>query len=259
LPPLLGGNRLQPRRTADVLAATPDDVPLLIAADTGRGRTMAFAADSTWLWHMYGHQDLHQRFWQQVILWLARKEMDGDQPVWVLVEPRNYAPQSEVTVGFGARDEQGQPVLDADFTVTVATPQGESVSLPPRRSENRHSAAFGETQTPGDYWITVTAERNGQSLGPPATTRFIVDPRDPELDNPAADPDLMAEIAALTGANPIPAENVPSFFQDLLHAGLTTELTQHTQVNLWDDWPLLLVFVALMTTEWFVRKRRGMV
>ncbi len=72
LPPLLGATRLSPRETADVLAESSDEIPLLIIADTGRSRTMALAADSTWLWHMHGFEDVHQRFWQQVILWLAQ-------------------------------------------------------------------------------------------------------------------------------------------------------------------------------------------
>jgi len=259
LPPLLGANRLSPKLTADVLAVTPDDIPLLIAADTGRARTMAFAADSTWLWHMHGYTDIHQRFWQQLILWLARKELEGDQPVWVQVEPRNYAPQAEVTATFGARDENGQPVADARFTVTVTGPSGEPQQLTPQRSASQNFALFDGTESPGDYWVTVTASKDGQGIGLPATTRFIVDPRDPELDNPAADPDLMAEIAALTGTSAVAPENVPSFLQNLLNAGLTTELTQYTQINLWDGWPLLLLFVFLLTTEWFVRKRRGLV
>jgi uncharacterized membrane protein len=259
LPPLLGANRLAPKIAADVLAATPDDIPLLMAADTGRGRTMAFAADSTWMWHMRGHEHVHQRFWQQMILWLARKELEGDQPVWVLVDPRNYAPQSEVTATFGARDDQGQPIDDATFGVKVIDPDGEEQTLTPQRSSTQNFALFDGTQTPGDYWVTVTAERGGTSVGLPATTRFIVDPRDLELDNPAADPDLMGEIAALTGTSAIAPEDVPSFLENLLNAGLTTELTQHTQINLWDNWPLLLVFVLLLASEWFLRKRRGLV
>jgi hypothetical protein len=230
-----------------------------MAADTGRGRTMAFAVDSTWLWHMRGHEEVHQRFWQQMILWLARKELEGDQPVWVLVDPRNYAPQSEVSATFGARDENGQSLSDATFTVKITGPDGEERTLTPQRSGDQNFALFNNTELPGDYWVTVTAQRQGAAVGLPATTRFIVDPRDLELDNPAADPDLMAEIAALTGTSAIAPENVPSFLQNLLSAGLTTELTQHTQVNLWDNWPLLLLFVLLLMSEWFLRKRRGLV
>ncbi|MGE4004254.1 MAG: glutamine amidotransferase, partial [Planctomycetaceae bacterium] len=85
LPELDGANRLTPKLGATVLAETPDHIPLLVATDTGTARVMASAVDSTWLWHMHGFREEHQRFWQQMILWLARKEQEGDQPVWVQV------------------------------------------------------------------------------------------------------------------------------------------------------------------------------
>ena len=107
--------------------------------------------------------------------------------------------------------------------------------------------------------MTATASQSGTALGLPAMTRFIVDARDLELDNPAADPDLMAEIATITGAVPLPAEQFGPFLTELLEQGISTEITRQTQINLWDNWPLLLMFVLLLTTEWFVRKRRGLV
>jgi len=30
-------------------------------------------------------------------------------------------------------------------------------------------------------------------------------------------------------------------------------------VTLWDSWPTLLTFVGLLSTEWFLRKRWGLV
>jgi uncharacterized membrane protein len=259
LPPLLEANRIVPKQTADVLAETPDGIPLLVVAESGPARTMAFAADSTWTWHMHGFADLHQRFWQQAIFWLAHKELEGDLPVWVSIEPRNFAPQGKVTIQFGSRDENRVPVPDAEFTLTVQKPDGSTQSVTPQTGSGQPFAMFEQTDLPGDYWVTVAATRQGVSLGPPATARFIVDPLDPERDNPAADPDLMAEIAAITGAATIPPEQFPTFLDGLLTSGLTTELTKYTQVNLWDNWPILLMFVLLLSVEWFLRKRKGLV
>ncbi|MEZ6052899.1 MAG: glutamine amidotransferase [Planctomycetaceae bacterium] len=257
--PLLGANRITPKESATVLAESTDHIPLLAVTDAGAARSIALATDSTWTWHMHGFREEHQRFWQQMVLWLARKELEGDQPVWVLVDPRNFAPQSNVAISFGARDEARRPISDAEFTVTLTKPDGEVRELTPGRDGDNGLSVFEETDLPGDYWVTVTATHIGKAVGQPATTRFIVDPRDIERDNPAADPDLMAEIASLTGTLPMTAELFPSFIENLLESGLTTELTQHTQVNLWDSWPLRLVFVLMMSTEWFVRKRRGLV
>ncbi len=159
----------------------------------------------------------------------------------------------------GARDERGTPLEDVDFDVSVTRPDGETVEATAERGGSSYLADFAETELPGDYWVTVIARHQGSVVGIPATTRFIVDPRDPELDNPAADPDLLAEIAALTGTALVSAEEFGPFLKSLMEAGLTAELTKTTQVNLWDNWPLLGLFVGLLTAEWYFRKRRGLV
>ncbi len=260
LPPLGGATKLvEKSANVELLAMSPDEVPLLFATDTGRARVVAFAADDTYRWYTHGHEDVHQRFWQQLILWLARKELDTDSPVWVRIDPRNFAPGASIPVTFGARDAQRQPIADAEFKVEVLKPDGERENVTVLRGGEEGLAEFRSTQDPGDYWVTVTATKDGSAIGLPAMTRFIVDARDLELDNPAADPDLMAEIATITGAVPLPAEQFGPFLTELLEQGISTEITRQTQINLWDNWPLLLVFVLLLTTEWFVRKRRGLV
>ena len=99
LPPLEKANRLRPKNEfVDVLARDPDGNALLVATDIGTGRLIAFAGDSTFFWFQFGHREVHQRFWQQMIFWLARKEDDTDQPVWVQVEPRTFNAAAEVPV-----------------------------------------------------------------------------------------------------------------------------------------------------------------
>jgi hypothetical protein len=107
--------------------------------------------------------------------------------------------------------------------------------------------------------VTVNATRNGKAIGLPASARFIVDARDPELDNPAADPDLMTELASLTGAASIAPETFGEFLDRLMSEGVAADLLRHTTVTLWDGWPFLITFALLLSTEWFVRKRRGLV
>jgi hypothetical protein len=260
LPPLGGAVNLQEKNDAvDVFAASTDGVPLLFAIDTGRARVVAFAADDTYRWYLHGEKDVHQRFWQQLILWLARKEDASDAPVWVKVDPRNFAPTGRVPITFGARDAEGGPITDAEFKLDVLRPNGERKPVTVQRAGEEGFAEFSETDLPGDYWVTVLGTRGGDALALPAQARFIVDPRDLEMDNPAADPDLMAEIAAITGAVPLPAEQFAPFITGLVEQGISTEITRQSQINLWDNWPLLLAFVLLLGTEWFVRKRRGLV
>jgi hypothetical protein len=57
----------------------------------------------------------------------------------------------------------------------------------------------------------------------------------------------------------VPAEELGTFLDNLLKEGIAMEITRQSQINLWDNWPALAVFVAVMTVEWILRKRRGLV
>lgn len=260
LPQLGGANRLTPKSgVVEILAETQSGDPLLLASETGRGRSLALAVDETWKWHLHGFKAEHQRFWQQMILWLAHQEFESDQPVWARVEPRNFSPLSKVSLEFGAQTAEGEPIPDANFQVQVLTPSGETIKVPPQRFADHGLAEFTATQEPGDYWVEVSGTHQGESLGLPATTRFVVDSRDIEMDNPAAAPGTMAEIADMTGGTIIVAEDFGSFLDRLREEGVPAELKRYRRINLWDGWPPLLIFIILMSVEWTLRKLRGMV
>jgi len=260
LPKMGGANRLEPKSGAiEVLAESAGGDALIMATDTGTSRVLAIAADETWKWHLHGHQAEHQRFWQQLVLWLARKEFESDQPVWVRVEPRNFSPGAKVPIEFGAQDEDGNPIIGANYTVEVVKPDGTIAKVPARRFDDHGLADFQETLEPGDYWVRVGAVQDGNSLGMSVLSRFIIDARDLELDNPAADPGMLSQISAMTGGNVIAPEEFGAFLEQLLEEGIPAELQRFRRVNLWDGWPLLLIFILLMTIEWTVRKLRGLV
>ncbi|MGC1273977.1 MAG: hypothetical protein WBC44_09740, partial [Planctomycetaceae bacterium] len=262
LPPLEGANRLTVRTGGleEVLAESADGIPLLVAQEVGRARVIAFAGDTTYLWYTAGHATEHQRFWRQVILWLSRKEFDQDQPVWVFAEPRNVAAGQQVTLTYGARDETGKPVLDADFELEVLRPDGSRSSVSAPAGAERNSIEFGQTTSPGDYWVRVAASREGRSLGLDGWTRFLVDVRDLELDNPAADPALLTELAELSGGTVIPPEQLATLLDRwLVDPPGRERLTVFRRTSLWDNAWLLAVFVGLIGLEWFFRKRSGLV
>lgn len=259
LPPLKGATKLKP--VNDLLepwAETPEGVPLLFATTIQRSRVAAFAGDTTYLWWTVGDKaELHQRFWRQLILWLAKKEADTDQPVWVKTSHRNLPPGSNVSMTFGARGEDGQPLENVDFQVEVIRPDQQKTAVTPRKSEKENSAEFAMTGMPGDYWVRVGARQNGQALGFDAATRFIVDARDLELDYPSADYEFLKELSSITGGVSIKPEELDELLDRLKES--KTNLTRVQTTTLWDNWGMLLLFVGLLSLEWFLRKKRGMV
>ena len=263
LPPLTGANvlRRKPGTAAQVLAQSKTQLPLLIGHSTGAARVLAFAGDTTWQWAMHDEWavEAHQRFWRQAIFWLTKMENDGDSPLWINVEPRDLNPGSMAELTFGLRDADGIPLAGVEYDVNVQDPDGGSESVSPRAIETYAAGDYENTEKPGDYWVNVGAvdAGGGQNY---AWTRFLVNARDLELDNPAADPALMRELAHVSGGDFLTAEEMVARLQDWVDNGMPSLAMKRTRrKSLWDNWYSLLLFVILLTAEWMLRKKRGLV
>ncbi len=263
LPPLSGANLLVLRQAslAQVLAVSDSGHPLLIGQTVGASRVLAFAGDTTWQnWYMQGYPEEHTRFWRQTIFWLTRKETDDEQPVWVLANPRDLTPGQPTELSFGARDAEGQPVADATFELSVTDPKGLSIPLTPRAGNGMSLADFSQTSDAGDYWVRVKASTNGQPIAGIATTRFHVNARDPELDDPSSDFSLLREISHASGGEFLTPDAFLERINQWAKDGLPgIALTRQERMSLWDNWPVLLLLVLLMASEWAIRKKHGLV
>ena len=266
LPPLDGANLIQRgelKPNAQVLAEAddPQQHPLLVAGQSGDGRVLAFAGDSTWRWQMQGYGDALRRFWRQCVLWLAKKDEQTGGRVWIRMAGRRVMRGTRVDFSQGAENAEREPVASAQFAVVVHTPGGQSIVVRPTRAGNHWSAIFRDTDKPGDYRIEVTARDDSGELGT-AEARFLVPEQDIELDRPAAEPSLMTQLAQMTasaGGQALAAEELPDLLRRL--ASEPPELKEEVvaKITYWDTWPFFMLFVGLLVFEWYLRKRWGLV
>lgn len=266
LPPLDGGNLFERRDlkpNAAVLAEADDARrhPLLVAGQPGEGRVLAFAGDSTWRWQMQGFGEAHRRFWRQAVLWLAKKDEQTEGQVWIKLAGRRVMRGTRVDFTLGAENSRGEPLVAARPTVAIETPDGRTLEVRPTKSGEQWSAVFRDTDKPGDYRIKVTASDGTQTVGT-AEARFLVPDQDMELDRPAAEPSLMAQLAEMTapaGGKALAPEELPTLLSNL--AAEPPKLLEEVvaKTTYWDTWPFFLAFVALLGTEWYLRKRWGLV
>ncbi len=266
LPPLDGANRFEPRTlkpSAQVIAVADGGrkPPLIVTGAWGRGRTIAVAFDSTWRWQLGGHPEFLSRFWRQLALWLAQKDESADQRVWVKLDQRRYERGSRVEFSLGATDENAQPIEDAEFEVVVERPDGGTAEVRPAERSGGVAGVFQQTSQPGDYRVFVRATADGQQLGE-TSARFTVPDLDTELDQPAAEPTLMDSLAKLTeetGGEGVAPELLGELLDQLAERTQQFEEETIERITLWDTWPALLAFVAAVASEWWLRKRWGLV
>ncbi|TWT38903.1 glutamine amidotransferase [Blastopirellula retiformator] len=266
LPPMHGANHFEAvKPRAQVLLESDRNEPILIAGEYGLGRVLAFAVDGTWQWAMLGKADLHKRFWRQAILWLAKKEELERRDVYVELPQRRFPPQSDFTFNAGARDAAGDVIADATFQASLIAPDGSKSSLRLSPGDEGVIGAVETGEAAGDYLIEVTALRDGKPLGT-GKGRFFVADQDLELADPSAKPSQMASLAAITsaaGGRAWAAEQLPELIELVKKSPPETEVEVQTKWT-WpestrDAWLNLILVVALLGGEWYLRKKWGMV
>jgi len=259
LPPLDGANnlgRLVP--TAKPLAVTSEGKPLLVGREYGDGRVLAFAADSTWRWPMQGAQEQHRRFWRQFVLWLAKQDDADQDTLWVRPAQRRLAPGTVLPFDAGLTKADGAAVTDAVLEAHVVSPGGQQRPVRIARRGETFSGSVADCADPGDWKLVVAASRPGGERRE-RSARFTVARQDLELANPRANPLLMRQLAEATGGGARLPEELPGIFDEIRQRPANFETESQWSFALWDKWPMFLLLAGCMCTEWFLRKRFGLV
>lgn len=259
LRPLDGGSVLgELKPGALLLASTPEGVPLLAAQDVGAGRVAAFAGDTTWRWRKDdAGVAAHARFWRQVILWLAHKEEASGVNVRVRLPQRRLAIAQRLPIEVFVENAQGAPVPDATIQAVVEAPGGAQVPVELFRQGDGFRGAFWQTDVDGDYTLKVVATEGTSVLGS-RTVKFLVYAEDTEMQQLAADLSSLRNLAQITSGEFHTPEDLPKFLRSLRTKDLNLEISQPVVESLWDQWPWFVVFLAVVSIEWIVRKRNGM-
>ncbi|MCE9605851.1 MAG: hypothetical protein K8U03_13225 [Planctomycetia bacterium] len=265
LPPLEGANRFAGIADGALVLAVSDGPgdpqPLIVAREFDRGRVAAMAIDSTWRWRMRGFETAHKRFWRRTVLWLAHKEDQAGENVWLRLSQRSFSPGAQLEFAVGAQTAEAAPIADAVFTPIVTLPDGTKLKASVRR---RGDETFGELLLPpgppGDYLVEVSATDAAKKPLGRAQARFYVFGQDLELDNPNAYPDMLKALAEMTpGGRSIGVKDFAAVIRELQNRSLDRRAETPELQSLWDRWEFLAIFVSLLVAEWFLRKKWGLV
>jgi uncharacterized membrane protein len=282
LAPLDGMTKLgQPKPGAVVLARSGTGEPVLVGQlQVGFGRSLAFAGDTSWRWRRTEEgTKAHVRFWQQAILWLAKRDQ-AEGNVVVLPDTRRLPTSGRLGFTVKLRGKGGVevPEKDAHFEVNVIAPGGEKIAVPTARENGQERGNFWKTDTAGEYQMVARGwgkDSDGKPLAdlPLAKARFLVYQDEAEMARQGADHEFLEKLASSGGGAFHQAMDLPQFLKDL--AAQPSTATK-AKAKLWPDWRrtpparsagaqigalagsgiliCLVLFVAFLCTEWFLRR-----
>ncbi len=234
--------------------AADEPEPVLAVHAPGKGKVVYLGFDESWRWRVVEEGFYYRRFWSNVINYLATK---SDSRVIINTGGDRFRVGDKITVVVEA--------YNRDYTAFDAK-QFELNMIDAKTGERTAYILGAVKNQPGMFKTTIEAGRAGRfrftcdpSFAPPdkvAMKRIRVTMPRAEALRPEASPRTMKRIASrkefYLGADEI--ERLP----ELIPRGVRTTRRQRS-FSLWDTRLMWILLVALLATEWYLRKRANLV
>jgi von Willebrand factor type A domain len=231
-------------------------LPMIVYQFLGAGKVMFHAFDDTWRWRFRAGDRYFGRFWVQTIRFMARSRLVGQRQAEIQTDRRRY--------------QRGQPIqFRVRFPNPGLAPAGQDLTIQVQRkgqgprkltlklmagTRNVFEGALPQAAE-GTYEVRLLPP---PSLDRPVTAEFRVDAPINERERiEMNEPELLKAAGATHGKFYTPLD-VQALLKDLPEPS-KTPLDTDPPIPLWNTWPVLTLFLGLITTEWVIRKRKQMV
>jgi uncharacterized membrane protein len=248
-----------PKPGATVLAqmVAGRTMPLLVTQSYGRGRTALLATSGTWRWQMNTPlgDPTHDLFWQQLLRWLSA---DSPGPVTVSMPQQTLMDEGHVKLTATVRDKEFTPAADAHVSAHVIGPDGATavVDMTPVANTPGTFEAEWTAEKPGSYVTEVTAEKGTDELGKETMT-FRREDGVAENFHTEQNRDLLQKLSDETGGRYWAEDELDRLPKEISYseAGISVRDTK----ELWDMPIVFLMLLGLMSADWLLRRKWGVV
>jgi hypothetical protein len=230
-------------------------LPLIIYQFLGSGKVMFHAFDDTWRWRFRAGDRYFGRFWVQAVRFMARSRLVGQHQAEIQTDRRRY--------------QRGQPIqLRVRFPNPGLAPAGDVTVQIQRKGQGPRKLALKlvpgtrnvfEGALPqaaeGDYEVRLVPP---PTLDPIPTAEFLVEAPINERERIEMNEPELIKAAASTGGKFYTPLDVEALLKDLPKPS-KIPLDTDPPIPLWNTWPVLALFLLVITAEWVIRKRKQMV
>jgi uncharacterized membrane protein len=235
-------------------------MPLLVTQSYGHGKTAVLATSGTWRWQMSSPLDdpSHDLFWQQLLRWLSA---DSPGQVVAAMPQQTLMDEGHVKLTAVVRDKQFSPAADAHVSAHVIGPDSLSavVDLTPVPNTPGTFAMDWTAEKPGSYLVEVTADQMGKGgleLGKDVLS-FRREDGVAEHFHTQQNRELLEKLSDETGGRYWEQSELDRLPKEISYseAGISVRDTK----ELWDMPIVFLVLLGLMSADWLLRRKWGIV
>jgi len=270
IPPLTSLNRVLRTKGEALLQAAPDGAsagpPLLTVGKFGKGRTLALLSDDFWRWNFVavGEKESpqnHLKLIRQAVRWLAQEP--SFEQVQITSITGSKTPGEKMDFKVRVVKDDFTPASHATVRLRVIGPEGEQIPIgdAPETEEGQYSAEFTPTRE-GPYRLEAEAHLADKLLGRDRKNFTAAFPFG-ELEDGRARPDFLQRIADASHGEFIPIsewnEKSLERVTEKLERFAPSQVEERRQIPLWNSLWIFTLLLLLLGSEWWMRRKWGLV
>jgi len=263
MPPLTGFNQVRGVR-GEVLIST-GDAPLLAVGRFGKGRTLAFMSDDAWRWNFIavGNRETpqnHLKLIRQAVRWLAQEPSFEQVRLYPIA---TVQPGEKIAIKLKVLKDDFTPARQASVQLRVLSADGEPtlVAASADGEDGEFTGEFIPTKE-GTYRVEAEASIAGKALGKDRTS-FTAAFSYSETNDGRPRLDLLKQIAESSKGEYFSIDDWSQKSLEKIAAKLEvvvpSQIIEQRQTRLWSTlWPFSILLL-LLSVEWWLRRKWGLI
>lgn len=233
--------------------------PAVVTRRVGAGRVLYLAFDETWRWRYKSADTWHQRIWNQLAIdIMPRPFAVSDEFVSIDSGPVSYDYGDAVDIRVRLLGLDGKPATSATVDALIWK-KGRVLSTVTLSADPEVPGIYrgrSDALPEGDYEVSVRASGYSEAVLT-ARSNFVVLPAESgEMVETAANEMLLRQMASSSGGSFLREEDL-SRLSDLLDP-LSSGHVVESDTLIWQSYWWFGAILLLLTTEWILRKRAGL-
>lgn len=263
LPPVQFVAQVEALEGSEVLANALSDLgrtPLLVTRRFGAGRVLYVATDEMWKWRYKVADRFHTRLWNQLARWVMRTPLSV-QGEFISLDTgaASYQLGQSVEIRCQLRQTDGSPASGQAATAVVRR-QSQIVARVPLIEDTNVPGSYratADTLAAGDYQVEIEAAGFPQSALRLESKFSMLASENLEWQAPTCNAELLEKIAETTGGCYVHEGQVDTLAE--LLQPLSGGTIRRSATMIWQSYWWFGAAMGLLTVEWVLRKRAGLV